>query len=72
MSPTRAELYPWIVRRVFTRPAPPPRPLRGRRPAQIRRRQNGCSWVDGPCGTCGYEPVGWRKRCPACRTVVAR
>jgi hypothetical protein len=57
--------YPWIATVTQARALPPGRPRRpGRRAGRV--------FIDEPCPGCGWSPVGWRKRCPACLAPVPR
>lgn len=61
-----ADRYPWVTKV----------PLNGRvlsptRPSNPGPRA-GRAFLDQPCATCGWSPIGWRKRCPACLAQVDR
>jgi len=46
--------YPWLMT---------PAAARAWRP---QRRRRSLKTFRGACGHCGYDPVGYRKTCPAC------
>ena len=67
--------YSWVI----TRPVKGPGPGSGRRwdarkgyhdPSRPRLYRKG--WIDEPCDYCGYDPIGFRKSCPACLAPVPR
>lgn len=49
--------YPWIMTRKW-------------RWRAERRRRERVGFVDRPCARCGYDPVGFRKTCPACLVPI--
>lgn len=51
----RAKVYPWITR------GPVRRQLKG-----PNWREGGRTFLDEPCPCCGYAPIGFRVKCPAC------
>lgn len=55
--------YPWIMTKPITKPN-----IGVARPTGRRSRR----FIDKPCTTCGWDPIGYARRCPACFTMVER